>query len=548
MLNKNQFDLIISIINNSGKESDIDGYLKSSIDIIYNGLKPISIAAYIFIEQEEKLILINEFGESFEQFSSRIPNFSLMARKAIKKKNIIHIPSKDSSYINKLTFQTVLLPMIGGDKIIGLIGMVFGIQDLLKHKSNKNFYFMLSRIIGSVGLLKRDLSECRKMEKINPEQLYTDKIESLGILSSGLTHEFNNIFAVIKGYTELINMNHSDSNLLKNAVQIIDEQTERAATLIDSLGVFAKGKDAKLAYHSLPEIVDEALNIQKDALDKASIKVLVNYREIPRVLIDREQIKEAILNVIQNSIRTIRQDESGVIEIFTELADGKLSLIIKDNGTAMTRDQFDMAINPFLSGKGVVNQELINSQKESTELILAITYGIMQSHGGALNIIGEEGVGKEIRLVFSRTELGEDKNAKYDKNEVLLLDDTRILIVDDEEPIREFLCKAFDNMGYQVIGVASGEEAIDICTFENIDIVFLDYLMPGPKGDKVFEVIKKVSPSADIVFITGLNEIPNINDFLNNGLTCILKKPFKIEKILKVTNDIIHKRMQHHRK
>ncbi|MBP7605408.1 MAG: response regulator, partial [Spirochaetes bacterium] len=123
----------------------------------------------------------------------------------------------------------------------------------------------------------------------------------------------------------------------------------------------------------------------------------------------------------------------------------------------------------------------------------------------------------------------------------------RILIVDDEDPIREFLSLAFDAAGYQVIAVSSGEEAVEMCGFEDIDIVFLDYLMPGIKGDKVFEMVKKVSPSTDIVFITGVDEIPGINRLLDQGLAYILKKPFKIDKILKVTNDLIHKRINHGR-
>lgn len=125
---------------------------------------------------------------------------------------------------------------------------------------------------------------------------------------------------------------------------------------------------------------------------------------------------------------------------------------------------------------------------------------------------------------------------------MLYLGEVRILIVDDEEPIRQFLSSAFERMGYQVLTTDNGQEAIDICTFENIDIVFLDYLMPGYKGDAVFKSIHDVSPATDVVFITGVDSIPDIDKLLMMGLEGVLRKPFKIDTIIKLTNEIMARR------
>jgi len=148
----------------------------------------------------------------------------------------------------------------------------------------------------------------------------------------------------------------------------------------------------------------------------------------------------------------------------------------------------------------------------------------------------------EVTLYFKRFNPSFETAEKKEDKEMLYLGEVRILIVDDEEPIRHFLSSAFERMGYQVLTTDNGQEAIDICTFEDIDIVFLDYLMPGHKGDTVFKSIREVSPTTDVVFITGVDSIPDIDKLLLMGLDGVLRKPFKIETIIKLTNEIMSRR------
>lgn len=537
----------MALLGGASKAKDVDDYLKTCVDAIQKEMSPLSTAGYISIESEEKLVLVGEAGGNFDRHIGAFPNFSLMVRRAIKKKSVIYLPASEAEAREGLAVTAVLVPLVGGDKTMGMIGVVFDIGELARQRQNVNFYQLSGRIIGSSALFREQIAELQGMEKVNPEEMYSEKITSLGVLSSSVAHEFNNIFAVIQGYAELINMQSPESKSIQNAVSVIDNQTERGARLIESLNVFVKGKNAKLQHHQLGEIVGEVVSMQRSVMEKEGIEITVRNGHIPRVLVDREQVKEAILNVLQNSIHTLDRDEPGLIEISTEYLDEKVVLTIRDNGSGMTRDQVDMAIHPFMGGLTPTDGRDIRGGKEATGLWLAVAYGIMQSHGGLLTIASDKDNGKEIYLVFPRTELGDDKGARYEQSEVVFFGDTRILIVDDEDPIREFLSRAFDAAGYQVIAVSSGEEAVEMCGFEDIDIVFLDYLMPGIKGDKVFEMIKKVSPSTDIVFITGVDEIPGVNTLLDQGLAYILKKPFKIDKILKVTNDLIYKRINHKR-
>jgi len=357
MLSKSQFDLLLSLLGSTVKVRDRDEYLKNAVDLLYTELKPQSTAAYISIESEEKLVLIAEMGGNFDQQISSISNFSLMVRKAIKKKNILYIPAGENEVREDTPYLSVLIPLIGGDKNMGMIGLVFESSEITRQRANQNFYFLLSRVIGLASLMKDQIVECQRLEKVNPEEMYSEKISSLGVLSSGVAHEFNNIFAVIKGYAELISMSECESPAIHNAVKTIDEQTDRGAKLIESLNIFVRGRDAKLSYHNISAIVQEVLAMQQSVLEEQNIEAVFTGGEGPRALVDRNQIKEAVLNVIQHSMQTMPSDEPGSIEISTVFEEGKLALVVRDNGTGMTQDQADMAIHPFMSGAAAFNPE-----------------------------------------------------------------------------------------------------------------------------------------------------------------------------------------------
>ncbi len=538
MLSRSQFEFVISLLGGAVRARDLDEYLKISIALMFDELRPASIAAYISIEPEEKLVLTGELGGNFDQIISGFSNFSLFVRRAIKKKTVVFIPPGEKGAPPEFPYLSVLLPLIGGDRNMGMIGMIFGSGEMQAHRANGNFYFLLSRLIGHAGLMREQTAECQRIEKANPDKMFSDRIASLGVLSSGVAHEFNNIFAVIKGYAELLAMGCEGEGALLNAARVIDEQTERGARLIEGLDVFMKGQHAKLSYQNMAEILDEVLAMQKTTLAGENIDVVVGKAQVPRALVDRDQVKEALLHVLQSSIQTLRPGVRGRIELLADCGDGRITVRVRDNGLridgAPDRDPV------FPEGEG--RPAPLPAGREGTGLKLAIASSIMQSHGGSLIIRNNDDGGKEISLVFTRVEIGDGRDTGRDSREVVFFGDTRILVVDDEEPIREFLSRVFETNGFQVIAVASGEEAMEICAFEEIDIVFLDYLMPGVKGDRAFESIKKVSPSTDIVFITGVDEIPNVGKLLDEGLTGVLKKPFKIEKILTLTNDLIYKR------
>ena len=545
MLSKNQYNLIVDLLKNAGNTVSNDVFLKSAIDVLYEHLSPVSVSVYNLI-QEQKLVLLRERGENFDELVLQIYNFSLMARKSIKKKNVMFLPTSKSFQNEDIDISVILIPLTHSDETIGMACLVFPLKDREYHERNRNFYTILSRMLGVVGSLKKQVSDVDMMDPGIAEAEFSDRISSLRVLSAGVAHEFNNILAVIKGYAELVMMNDSLDSTVKDAIRVVDKQTERGSRLIEKLGVFLKGRDVSFTYSPLNDIVKDVLGIQQHTMENESIHVKTSLGKIPDVLVDQKQVKEAVINLLSSSRQSIRaRKEGGNISIETSFTMDAVVLTIIDDGLPLEQKQIEMA-KTLEDKTGKDNSVVdIKSSDSGAGLGLAIAYGIIESHGGELQVKRRGEDGNEVKVFFKKFSSGEESVYPGKDQEMLYLGDARILIVDDEEPIREFLSSAFERMGYQVISVADGQEAVEICTFEDIDIIFLDYLMPGFRGDKVFKTIKEVSPQTDVVFITGVESIPHIEDLLSEGLVGILKKPFKIEKIIQVTNELIYKRINH---
>jgi len=545
MLSKNQYNLIVDILKNAGNSFSNDEFLKSTVDVFYEYLSPVSVSIYKLVE-EEKLVLLKEKGENFDELVLKIYNFSLMARKSIKKKNVLFLPTSKSFQNEDLDISVILIPLTHSDESIGMACLVFPLRDREYHEKNRNFYTIISRMLGIIGSLKKQASVADILDPGIAKAEFSDKISSLSVLSAGMAHEFNNILAVIKGYAELVIMNDSVDSTVKDAIKIIDKQTERGSSLIERLGVFLKGKDVTFTYYSLNDIIRDVLDIHRHTLENESIEVKTTFGKIPDVLVDQKQIKEAVVNLLSSSRQSISAKKNGGnIYIETSYTMDAVVLKVIDNGVPLEQKQIEMA--RLREDTQEMDSSLVDikSSGSSAGLGLAIAFGIIGSHGGNLQVKRRGEEGNEVKIYFRKFSPGEDQAYLNKEQEMLYLGDARLLIVDDEEPIREFLSSALERMGYQVITVADGQEAVEICTFEDIDIIFLDYLMPGFRGDRVFKKIKEVSPGTDVVFITGVDSIPHIEELLSEGLVGVLKKPFKIEKIIQITNELIYKRINH---
>lgn len=528
MLSKQQYAILLDIFKTAHNAKNSDVFLSDVVDLLQNELKPVAVSVYTLVG-DERLVLHHEAGKNFDELVVKIYNFSLIVRKAIKKKSVLFLPTAKPFQNDETDISVVIIPLLHADIVVGMVCLVFPLEELQYLQNNAPFFTLIGKITGTIRYYQTGLKVAKSD---TAEEEFEKTIASLRVLAQGVAHEFNNILAVIKGYAELLLMNEAVDESVKEAVAIIDKQTTRGSSLIDRLSVFVTGKDISFEYCSLNDLIKEIVDLQRFTLEKESIECKLKLGKVPEIFVDSRQIKEVLLNLITHARSAIKPNKKGTITIETSFNRDAVMLKLVNDGIPTCLE----------NGEGEKAKGSNGVDSVGNGINLAIAYGIMQSHGGDMTLCHDPSRCNEVTLYFKRFNPSFDVAEKKEEKEMLYLGEVRILIVDDEEPIRQFLSSAFERMGYQVLTTDNGQEAIDICTFEDIDIVFLDYLMPGHKGDTVFKSIHEVSPRTDVVFITGVDSIPDIDKLLMMGLEGVLRKPFKIETIIKLTNEIMARR------
>ncbi|NMB66051.1 MAG: hypothetical protein GYA16_14395, partial [Spirochaetes bacterium] len=239
MLSKQQYALLLDIFKTAQNAKNSDAFLSDVVDLLHHEMKPVAVSVYTLIG-DERLVLQHEAGKNFDELVVKIYNFSLIVRKAIKKKSVLFLPTAKPFQHDETDISVVIIPLLHADIVVGMVCLVFPLEELQYLQNNAPFFTLIGKITGTIRYYQTGL----KVSKSDTaEEEFEKTIASLRVLAQGVAHEFNNILAVIKGYAELLLMNEAVDESVKEAVSIIDKQTTRGSSLIDRLSVFVTGKD-----------------------------------------------------------------------------------------------------------------------------------------------------------------------------------------------------------------------------------------------------------------------------------------------------------------
>ncbi len=388
-----------------------------------------------------------------------------------------------------------------------------------------------------VVLVFRDVTEKKKIEQ---ELMKAEKLRSIGILAGGIAHDFNNTLASMLGYIELLRMHIKDPELIEKLDKLIDA-VFRGKELAYKLLTFSKGGFMK------KEKINVA-NIIKDIVDftLAGSNIKVNYyidEDIWDIEVDKTQIEQVIQNIVINAKEAM--SEGGTIEVRVKnviieneespIPPGEYVRIdIKDSGPGIPEEILDKIFDPFFTTKEM-----------GSGLGLSICYSIVKQHNGYIGVESEEGRGTLFTIYFPRIE---DKDIKKETTEETKKDSKgkgeRILIMDDEENIREILREELKILGYKVSEAADEEEAINkyreaMEKDSPFDAVILDLTLPGGIGGRaVAEEIRKMDKDAVIIISSGYSDDEIVANYRAYGFRGVLKKPFTLEDLISVLNSI----------
>jgi PAS domain S-box-containing protein len=368
----------------------------------------------------------------------------------------------------------------------------------------------------TIGFAKivRDVTERRRareaLERTRDALAISQKMETIGQLTGGVAHDFNNILAVILGSLELAKkrLQPDDPRIhrhLDNAIQ----GALRGASLTQRMLAFARKQDLKPVVVDVPELVRGMAALLKF---DPGIRVETRFPiELAKVKVDANQLELAILNLAVNARDAIIMAGGGVISVAAReehaidgLAEGRyVALSVSDTGCGMDEETLKHAQEPFFTTKGV---------GKGTGLGLSMVKGLAEQSGGVLLLkshIGE-GTTAEIWLPACQDEkVPVPHAAEPSRSASRNSRPISVLVVDDDLLVLDSIAAMLDDLGHAVIEARSGEEAVRLLPrMPKIDIVVTDYAMPGMNGLQLAEAVAAERPGTPVVLCTGYAELP----------------------------------------
>jgi two-component system, cell cycle sensor histidine kinase and response regulator CckA len=373
------------------------------------------------------------------------------------------------------------------------------------------------------------------------EELHAQRLETLGMLAGGVAHDFNNLLTGILGHITYLKTILPPSGAHVESLSAIEHGARKSSLITQQILNFAK-LDAgdEPATLELREVVTSTVSLLRGAISpEYNLRAKVPDNPV-NVLGVESKLAQVIVNLAVNARDAV--ESNGFIEIGLELCDdadrlrrayctagpvhGRFArLFVLDNGHGMSPEMQKRIFDPFFTTK----------QGKGTGLGLSTVATIVRSMGGALEVSSQEGVGTAVSVFIPISEGVSADTRLSGTREELRGGNERILIIDDETPVRNVLCLSLEHLGYSVEAAASGEEAIE--KFQEaagrFDLVILDMLMPELSGDQVFARLHKIDPNINILIISGFSSEQAVNSVLKHPGSDFIQKPFSIQDLSK---------------
>jgi PAS domain S-box-containing protein len=397
--------------------------------------------------------------------------------------------------------------------------------------------------IGFVGVT-RDISERiknqREKEKIQEQLAHAQKMEAVGQLAGGVAHDLNNVLGILSGYSELLLMEISGNHKAKKHVEKILQSTEKGAAIIEDLLTLARRGVTVSEVVNLNNIIVNFLEtpvfeMMKNAHPRITFKTeyqtdLLNIKGSP------VHLEKTIMNLMLNAadaitdagevtIRTENRYVDGSIRKHHEVIEGDyVILTVSDTGMGIPVEHRKKIFEPFYTRKTM--------NKSGTGLGLAIVWGTVKDHKGYIDLQTEVGEGTTFTLYFPATREEVITPRRKEPMEQYMGHGESVLVVDDVAEQRDIASGLLKKLGYQVITVAGGEEALEHLKNNQVDILVLDMIMtPGIDGLDTYKRALEINPKQKAILVSGFSETDRVKKAKKLGAGAYVRKPYVMEKI-----------------
>ncbi len=403
-------------------------------------------------------------------------------------------------------------------------------------------------IVQTFQNITKQIKAEKEKEIIKSKLIQSQKMEAIGKLAGGISHDFNNIMSVVVGFADLIRIEGKVDNMTLNYVDEIQKAGRRAASITNQLLAFNRKQILKPELVDLNDLVMDTERMLRVLLHE-NTKLSSNLSQgLSKVEVDPGQIIQVIMNLVINAkdsmldggLITIETENKYLDEVSCEfhpemIPGDYILLAVSDTGCGIAPEILVKVFEPFFTTKGV---------GKGTGLGLSTVYGIIKQSGGYVYIYSELNYGTTFKIYLPKAMKADCRGKDVTMTRMVLSGNERILLVEDDKSLSKVISKILCELGYIVYQSDSGEEARWMYSkykVTGIDLLVSDIVMPGMDERELAETLLKVNPKMKILYISGYtNDIIAHHRILDDDVS-FLAKPFSICEIATKVRSILDK-------
>ena len=385
------------------------------------------------------------------------------------------------------------------------------------------------------------LQEMRERKKMEEELLKAQRLESLGVLAGGIAHDFNNILTGVLGYISLVRKQLEPDGKLNSHLEQAEKASLRAKALTKQLLTFSRGGSPIKRTIHLEQVLRDSVDFALRGANVVAELRLAN--DLWPVEADAGQLGQVFNNLIINACQAMPSGGTLQISADNVTADREIAALVprgryarievKDHGIGIPEDHRERIFDPYFTTK-----------QAGSGLGLAVTYSIIRNHGGCISVDSKPGTGATFTIYLpaasDKTVIGEPIPALS-----LARGTGRVLVMDDEEIVRNVACDIIKSIGYEVEAVKDGTEAIDAYRKAKecgraFDAVIMDLTIPGGLGGKeTIAKLQAIDPEIKAIVSSGYSDDPILANHAAYGFKAIIAKPYTIDNLGHILQKVI---------